>query len=73
MISQTLCEYEETQWFERSIKQSVKVYYKAQTRFLIFLFKMNNINPTQINSVHIANSVGAPNKVPILVTDEYNH
>ena len=34
---------------------------------------MNNINPAQINSIHIANSVGAPNKAPILVTDEYNH
>ena len=34
---------------------------------------MNNINPTQINSIHIAKSVGAPNKAPILVTDEYNH
>jgi len=34
---------------------------------------MNNINPAQINPIHIANSVGAPNKAPILVTDEYNH
>ena len=34
---------------------------------------MNNILPAQINSLHIANSVGAPNKAPILVTDEYNH
>ena len=25
---------------------------------------MNNINPAQINSIHIANSVGAPNKFP---------
>ena len=34
---------------------------------------MNNINPARINSIHIAKSVGAPNKAPILVTDEYNH
>ena len=52
--------------FERTFTQ-------AQTRFLISLFKMNNINPAQINSIHIANSVGAPNKAPILVTHEYNH
>ena len=29
---------------------------------------MNNMN-----SIHIANSVGAPNKAPILVTEDYNH
>ena len=34
---------------------------------------MNNINSAQVNSIHIANSVGAPNKAPILVTEDYNH
>ncbi|KAL4580845.1 hypothetical protein LXL04_017050 [Taraxacum kok-saghyz] len=34
---------------------------------------MTNINPAQINSIHIANSVGAPSKAPILVTAKYNH
>ena len=34
---------------------------------------MTNINHAQINSIHIANSVGAPNKAPILVTEDYNH
>ena len=34
---------------------------------------MNNIIHAQINSIHIANSVGTPNKAPILVIDEYNH
>ena len=34
---------------------------------------MNNMNSVQANSIHIANSVGAPNKAPILVTEDYNH
>ena len=34
---------------------------------------MCNINQAHANSIHIANSVGAPNKAHILVIDEYNH
>ena len=34
---------------------------------------MSNINQVHANSIHIANSLGARNKAPILVTEEYNH
>ncbi|KAL4573254.1 hypothetical protein LXL04_020053 [Taraxacum kok-saghyz] len=34
---------------------------------------MSNINQARANSIYIANSFGAPNKAPILVTEEYNH
>ena len=34
---------------------------------------MSNINQVHANSIHIANSLGAPNKAPILVAEEYAH
>ena len=34
---------------------------------------MSNINQAHANSIYITNSLGAPNKAPILVTEEYAH